>query len=1339
MLKHGKIPPLASYKSLNPKIPALALDKMVITKEVINWDAPIRVACVNSYGAAGSNAALLCSGHLLPRKDSVPPEVSTAPIIISAPSKEGLLAYTHELEKYLSRNGPSIGDVAFTLAERRQHHRFLWSVVTSNIDDLCESMRSISETQITDTHPPRKVVLAFGGQSKQTVGLSKMLYDFCPRLRYHIHYCDKLLVELGFPSIIPDLFSKGSISDVVVLQTSTFVVQYACARCWIDSGLHVDAVIGHSFGELTALVVSGTLSLIDGLKVVGTRAMLMASKWGSERGIMLAVHSSQDMTHDLISRVGSRNIEVACYNVDTSQVLVGSSESISEAERILGSDSRFRGIRYQKLEVTHGFHSRFTEPLLDDLLEVAKTVSFRPPNIHLETCTLEPSDSKLLPSHLVRHTRKPVYFVNAVRRLEERLGACTWLEAGFDSPIISMLKRSTGEGHLFQGLTFGDQRGDDKILSSVVTKLWNVGAAVSFWPFLSPQDAGVAHIWLPPHPFTKTKAWVDNIDRAVEAQKILQKASEPPTAFRPSAPSSLITPVKEGPDSATFTVHTGTNRFSRLVSGHAVRGRPLCPASMYMECATMAARSLHGDTDSSKYTLHFEDISFESPLGIDPNRMVFMNLDKSAGPRTWRFALTSSPTSPNSARAITHGKGTLGFGEQPRLDSYQRLISAHLKELAVKAGTETLMSKRAYNLFSQVVTYADTLRGISSITMDDRQASAIIQVPDSHVGVEESTAIDSCDTVTLDAFIQVIGLLLNSSDNCTAGYCFVATGVKNAMFSSACDFVNTRSWKVYAMYDMVDSNKAAGDVFIMTPDTTVVGIILGVSFSKISIDTLESILDTANAPSSSKPAPRNMTRPTSEPVYQDLADDSGYSTKTIATPVNEGSCESNLKALISTYSGMPVDTLTADLPIGELGIDSLAAVELAADMVSQFAIDVSPSDLVQSSLGTLARTLDVKTTSPTSSLVPALDKAVQSSPNNSAVEGAKSERRATALNIIKDITGAEVSGIPHGQRLSELGVDSLAIVQLKGDLESAFSLEIDDSNIHLDLTIRQILQIVEADSPPSSLHSSLPLGQDVPTPIDPRLTEVSAVPRKPIQPRGGPNPPAYIGNLAEFLPHSEASLPEMANNCGYKAYWNDIARHQDGILVAYILEAYRDLGIDLWELRLGEEVPDIKYLPKYSRLMNRILHILQKHCIIESMGASLWVRAQSAWPRTSSRELVSKFINDYPRFDSEVKLLSITGSQLAACLTGDQDPLKLLFSNRDSQGVLENFYTHSPMLATATEFLVDVIRKSIASSKGNTVRIVEIGAGCKLKRNFLLPYNANRYSWRHNETGVRRN
>jgi acyl transferase domain-containing protein len=80
------------------------------------------------------------------------------------------------------------------------------------------------------------------------------------------------LTALSARKHLPDIFEKTLIRDTVKLQVMLFAVQCSCAKSWIQCGVQAVTVVGHTFGELTALCVSGTLSIEDTIKMIAGRA-----------------------------------------------------------------------------------------------------------------------------------------------------------------------------------------------------------------------------------------------------------------------------------------------------------------------------------------------------------------------------------------------------------------------------------------------------------------------------------------------------------------------------------------------------------------------------------------------------------------------------------------------------------------------------------------------------------------------------------------------------------------------------------------------------------------------------------------------------------------------------------------------------------------------------------------------------------------------------------------------------------------------------------------------------------------------------------------------------------
>ena len=383
MMNQKTIPVQANFSTLNNKISPLEQDKMTIPHSSKKWDADLRIACVNNYGAAGSNAALIvCEPPLHTTPDgqnSGQPDavLSKYPIFISANSPDSLSSYCAALERFLEQSslmGPSaksLRSIAFNLAEK-QNRSMPHALITvasdvaamKNILASAASGSSVLCSQLTAKTKP--VVLVFGGQESNTVGLRRDVYGKCSFLSSHLDQCDAILRSAGLKGLYPHIFDNGPTDDIVNLHCMIFSLQYSCAKSWIDSGLEVEAVVGYSFGQLTALSVSGSLSLEHSLKLISGRATLMQKFWGPERGSMISLEANLDTVLSIISTAQQirpdDTVEVACFNGDTSHVVVGTEASINEIKNlVVGQVSNALKVRHKKLNVTNGFHSKFTE------------------------------------------------------------------------------------------------------------------------------------------------------------------------------------------------------------------------------------------------------------------------------------------------------------------------------------------------------------------------------------------------------------------------------------------------------------------------------------------------------------------------------------------------------------------------------------------------------------------------------------------------------------------------------------------------------------------------------------------------------------------------------------------------------------------------------------------------------------------------------------------------------------------------------------------------------------------------------------------------------------------
>ena len=196
MMQHGTIPKQASFMTLNPRIKCSRADKITVPKETQPWVAQRRVALVNNYGAAGSNAAIVLREYVGASNsrqtlDGVHsrPSPASYPILLSAKSPNSLCSYMAVLKSYLPKVGKSLSNVAYNIA-RKQNSSFEYRTAFTASDPVNLLSRledTIAETSSTTTCSKEyPVVLCFGGQTGRNVTLSREVFDGCELLRTYL-------------------------------------------------------------------------------------------------------------------------------------------------------------------------------------------------------------------------------------------------------------------------------------------------------------------------------------------------------------------------------------------------------------------------------------------------------------------------------------------------------------------------------------------------------------------------------------------------------------------------------------------------------------------------------------------------------------------------------------------------------------------------------------------------------------------------------------------------------------------------------------------------------------------------------------------------------------------------------------------------------------------------------------------------------------------------------------------------------------------------------------------------------------------------------------------------
>lgn len=166
----------------------------------------------------------------------------------------------------------------------------------------------------------------------------------------------------------------------------------------------------------------------------------------------------------------------------------------------------------------------------------------------------------------------------------------------------------------------------------------------------------------------------------------------------------------------------------------------------------------------------------------------------------------------------------------------------------------------------------------------------------------------------------------------------------------------------------------------------------------------------------------------------------------------------------------------------------------------------------------------------------------------------------------------------------------------------------------------------------------------------------------------------------------------------------------------YVVSAFRRLG---WEPAMGQLVTTNELMwglgvkERYRKLVDHLLVGLA-----EKVGDQ-WHMFHSF---DSREEQLHKALNaEFPQAYYEIGLLERCGRQLPSVLTGDLDPLNLLFPKDESLSV-KQLYSQSPVALYCNGLLAESV-KTIADSQSmnRRFRILEIGAGTGGAAGAILP------------------
>ncbi|MFE0027681.1 acyltransferase domain-containing protein [Amycolatopsis sp. NPDC059021] len=219
-----------------------------------------------------------------------------------------------------------------------------------------------------------------------------------------------------------------------LVQIATALGAYAVGQ---RAGTGPAVLLGHSFGEITALVAAGAFLPADGARIVRTRMRL--AKQVMDLGGMTALDIGAARATSLLETVASASLRVACHNTPRSTVVSGTLDDLQLVDRLAG----LLGIRAVRLPVRFAYHSPVMASLVDTLRQelAASGIHQRPLRtpVHCVFHNRRHTDQDDLLGHIAEMYVRPVLFAESLRTLHSE-GIDRYLDYGGDGTITRMVE-----------------------------------------------------------------------------------------------------------------------------------------------------------------------------------------------------------------------------------------------------------------------------------------------------------------------------------------------------------------------------------------------------------------------------------------------------------------------------------------------------------------------------------------------------------------------------------------------------------------------------------------------------------------------------------------------------------------------------------------------------------------------------------------------------------------------------------------------------------------------------------------------------------------------------------
>ena len=350
-LENSTIPPNIKFLRPNPAIPFESA-KLTVPTEPTPWPHDrLERASVNSFGVGGTNTHAVIDSAASFNASTVSKRAPDEPqlLLFSANSQKALTSMVDNYRDFVERKPENIGDLAYTLANRREHlsHRTFAIASKGSIGTTSPSTKSAK---------PPAVIMVFTGQGAQWPQMGRGLMDSNPTFLNSIRRLDKYLQgmyehapEWKIEAELRKTGKKSRVHAAEFSQPLCTAIQIALVDTLAALGIQPDAVVGHSSGEIAGAYAAGALTAEEAIISALHRGAVTTLQ--KRPGAMAAVGMSWKETEKYLVA----NVAIACDNSPKSVTISG---DVDKVEAVIADIHKSQpDVMARKLQVDKAYHS----------------------------------------------------------------------------------------------------------------------------------------------------------------------------------------------------------------------------------------------------------------------------------------------------------------------------------------------------------------------------------------------------------------------------------------------------------------------------------------------------------------------------------------------------------------------------------------------------------------------------------------------------------------------------------------------------------------------------------------------------------------------------------------------------------------------------------------------------------------------------------------------------------------------------------------------------------------------------------------------------------------------